>query len=76
MLTKLRRGATCLLSVKTAEEQIMVRPIKPITKGKRNIKRKRGKAKRTKSHAKGPKPRVPHLALPLELSSEDRRAIP
>ena len=54
----------------------MVKPIKPITKGKQNIKRKCGKAKRTKSHAKGPKPRVPHLFLPLELGSEDRCAIP
>ena len=54
----------------------MVRPIKPIIKGKQNIKRKRGKAKRTKSHAKGPKPRVPHVAFPSELGSEDRHAIP
>ena len=76
MLTKLWQGATCLLSTKTTEEQIMVRPIKPIIKGKRNIKGKSGKAKITKSHAKGPNPTVPHLALPLELGSEDRRAIP
>ena len=54
----------------------MVKPTRPITKGKRNIKRRHYKAKRTKSHAKGPKPRVPHLALPLELGSEDRRATP
>ena len=54
----------------------MVKPIRPITKGKRNIKRKRGKAKRTKFHAKGPKPRVPYLAFLSELGSEDRHAIP
>ena len=76
MLTKLRRGVTCLLSAKTAKEQIMVRPIKPIIKGKRNIKGKSGKAKRTKSRANGPNPRVPHLALPPELGNEDHRAIP
>ena len=54
----------------------MVRPIKPTIKGKRNIKGKSGKAKRTKSRAKRPNPRVPHLALPPELGSEDCRAIP
>ena len=54
----------------------MVRLIKPIIKGKRNIKEKSDKAKGTKSHANRPNPRVPHLALPPELGSEDRRAIP
>ena len=54
----------------------MVRLIKPIIKGKWNIKGKSSKAKRTKSRAKGPKLKVPHLALPPELGSEDRCAIP
>ena len=75
-LTRLSLGATRFLSAKTADEKIMVRPIRPITKGKRNIKRKRGKAKRTKSRAKGPKPKVSHLAFLPELVSEDRCAIP
>ena len=64
MLTKLRLGAMCLLFAKTVEEKIMVRPIKPIIKGKRSTKRKSSKAKRTKSCAKGPNLRVPYLALP------------
>ena len=37
---------------------------------------KRNKAKRAKSLAKGPNPRVPHLALLPELGSEDRHATP
>ena len=65
----------CLLSAKIADEQIMVRLIKPIIKGKRNIKGKSSKAEKTKSCVKGPNPKVPHLALPPELGSEDRRAI-
>ena len=36
----------CLLSAKTVEEQIMVRPINPIIKGKQNIKGKNNKAKK------------------------------
>ena len=40
------------------------------------MKLKGSKAIQTKSHAEGPKPRVPHLDLPFELGSEDRRAIP
>ena len=40
------------------------------------LKGKGGKAKGFKSHAEGPKPRVPHLGLLLELGTEDRRAIP
>ena len=39
MLTRLSLGATSLLFAKTVEKQIMVRLIKSITKGKRNIKR-------------------------------------
>ena len=35
---------------------------------------KRNKAKRAKSLVEGPNPRVPHLALPLELGSEDHHA--
>ena len=54
----------------------MVRSIRPITKGKLSIKRRHCKSKKTKSYAKGPKPRVPHLALPPELGSEDRHATP
>ena len=54
----------------------MVRLIRSITKGKRNIKRKHCKSKRTKSHAKRPIPRVTHLALPPELGSENCRATP
>ena len=38
------------------------------------LKMKGNKAKRAKSLAEGPNPRVPHLALPLELGSEDRHA--
>ena len=40
------------------------------------LERKDGKAYGAKSHAKGPKPKVPHLDLPPELGSENRRAIP
>ena len=39
------------------------------------LKGKGGEAKGAKSHAKGPKPTVPPLALPLELGREDYRAI-
>ena len=39
-LTKLRCGATCLLSAKTFEEQIMVKLLKPIIEGEQNKKRK------------------------------------
>ena len=65
MLTKLRRGVTCFLSAKTTEKPITIRPIKPIIKEKWN----------TKSRVKGLNPRVPHLALPFELGSEDHHAI-
>ena len=41
----------------------MARPIKPIIKGKQNIKGQNGKAKRTKSRVKGPNPKVSPLAL-------------
>ena len=54
----------------------MVRSTKPIIKGKQNIKGKEVKAKRTKSRVNRPDPRVSYLALPLELGSEDRCAIP
>ena len=64
------------MSAKTAEEQIMVRSTKPIIKGKQKIKGKEVKAKRTKSRVNRPDPRVSYLALPLELGSEDRCAIP
>ena len=40
------------------------------------LKMKMDKTKRAKSPAKGTNPRVPHLDLPLELSSEDRHATP
>ena len=39
------------------------------------MKLKGSKAIQTKSHAEGSKLRVPHLDLPPELGSEDRRAI-
>lgn len=58
-MTKLRRGATYLLSTKMVEEKIMVKPIKPITKGKQNIKRKCGKAKEL-----NPMPRDLNLGYP------------
>ena len=40
------------------------------------LKTKINKAKRAKSPAKGPNPRIPHLALPPKLGSEDRHATP
>ena len=40
------------------------------------LKWKGSKAKKAKSSAKGPNPRVPYLAFLPELVSEDRRAIP
>ena len=40
------------------------------------LKLKGSKAKKAKSLVEGPNPKVPHLALPLELGSEDRRANP
>ena len=40
------------------------------------LKLKGSKAKKAKSLAEGPNPRIPHLALPPELGSEDRRANP
>ena len=40
------------------------------------LKLKGSKAKRAKSLVEGPNPRIPHLALPPELGSENRRANP
>ena len=40
------------------------------------LKLKGSKAKKAKSFAEGPNPRVPHLVLPPELGSEDCRANP
>ena len=40
------------------------------------LKWKGSKAKKAKSSAKGPNPRVPYLVLPPRLGSEDRCAIP
>ena len=40
------------------------------------MKLKGSKAIRTKSYAEGSKLRVPHLDLPPEFGSENRRAIP
>ena len=38
------------------------------------LRGKGSKIKRAKSHAEGPNPKAPHLVLPPELGSEDRRA--
>ena len=43
---------------------------------KKVLERKDGKAKGAKSHAEGPKPKVPHLDLPPKLGNKDHRAIP
>ena len=40
------------------------------------LKLKGSKAKKAKSLVEGPNPRVPYLARPPELGSEDRRANP
>ena len=48
---------------------------KQSAKGTKKKKGGGGGNHKTKSCVKGPKPRVPHLVLPLRLGSEDRHAI-
>ena len=74
MLTKLRRGAVCLLSAKTVDEQIMVKLLRTIIKGE--PKERDCKTKRFKFHVIGPNPKVSHLVFPPELGSEDHYATP
>ena len=56
----------CLLSAKTAEEQVVVRL----------LKEKDCKAKRSKFHAMGSNPKVSHLVFPPGLGSENHHATP
>ena len=64
MLVWLSLGATCLLSAKIAEEQNVVR----------KLKIHHQKKVKSKSLAKEPNSKVPHLALPLGLGSEGHHA--
>ena len=84
MLTRLSLGATCFLSAKTSEEQNCGQYNEIIIRSERNTERMKewwssratAHASRKEKEKKEPKPRIPHLALPLKLGSEDHYAMP
>ena len=84
MLTRLSLGATCFLSTKTSKEQNCGQYNEIIIKSERNTERmKEWWSRRATAHAsrkekeeKEPKPRIPHLAFPLGLGSEDHYVMP
>ena len=67
------------LSVKTSEEEIVVRKIKTIIREGEMLRQsflKKFIYKKTKILARGPNSKVPHLVFLTELGNEDRHATP